>query len=279
MYVRKVFEKTPETWHTMIEDYGFGTLLVPSLNPSQPNDVKTVRAPFLLRSPTSIYCHVAFENPIWKDIQNSQIGDAGAPVVAMFAGPHHYISPIWYKSEADKPGGRVPTWDHASVTLKGRAKIVSGVPEKIEFLTLLTRKFETERVSAEPGSPEWELSYLTNEKLHKMTENITVIAITIDNIEGNFKMGQNGSTADCESSAQALTKLGTDDAIETAYLIRSNAHHNPFLGLRKIKSELQQKKSKQVTATRLGVWEVVLGSALVVAPLFLYRLITLKKFF
>lgn len=57
---------------------------------------------------------------------------------------------------------------------------------------------------------------------------IVVLEITIDKIEGTLKMGQNGTKADRESSADALSKLGNDEATATSFLIRNCDKPNPI---------------------------------------------------
>jgi predicted FMN-binding regulatory protein PaiB len=48
-----------------------------------------------------LFCHVASENAIWRSIAAVP---NGAPVVCVFDGPHHYISPMWYKSVCMRGG-------------------------------------------------------------------------------------------------------------------------------------------------------------------------------
>jgi len=72
--------------------------------------------PLLLRvaadGRTSLVGHVARANPIWKD------ADLSVPVLVIFQGPQHYISPGWYATKAEH-GKVVPTWNYAVVHAKG----------------------------------------------------------------------------------------------------------------------------------------------------------------
>ena len=54
--------------------------------------------------------HVARANPVWK----SGEGEA----LAIFLGPHAYVSPSWYPSKA-VTGKAVPTWNYITVHAKG----------------------------------------------------------------------------------------------------------------------------------------------------------------
>ena len=57
--------------------------------------------------------HVAKANPHWKDFE------AHPEVLAIFNGPHAYISSSWYKEE------EVPTWNYISVHVHGKIEILS----------------------------------------------------------------------------------------------------------------------------------------------------------
>src|ERR1700722_19988802 len=48
--------------------------------------------------------HVARANRQWRDFEPS------GPALAIFSGPHAYISPRWYQ-----PGPSVPTWNYEAV--------------------------------------------------------------------------------------------------------------------------------------------------------------------
>ena len=67
--------------------------------------------PILVADPTPgrvvLEGHVARGNPQWRHAD-------GKPVVVIFAGPHHYISPTWYEEP-----GTVPTWNYLAVHATG----------------------------------------------------------------------------------------------------------------------------------------------------------------
>jgi transcriptional regulator len=65
-----------------------------------------------------LHGHIARANPQWKNFESAD------DVLAIFTGPHSYISPSWY----DQPN--VPTWNYKAVHLYGKVKIVEG--EKLE---------------------------------------------------------------------------------------------------------------------------------------------------
>ena len=57
--------------------------------------------------------HFARANPHWQQARE-------VPSIAIFHGPHAYISPSWYTA----PSRMVPTWNYASVHAHGTLEIV-----------------------------------------------------------------------------------------------------------------------------------------------------------
>ncbi len=64
-----------------------------------------------------IECHVARGNPHWKDLS------ACDEALMIFQGPHGYITPNWYPSQAQH-GNVVPTWNYAVVHAYGRPEVI-----------------------------------------------------------------------------------------------------------------------------------------------------------
>jgi transcriptional regulator len=56
--------------------------------------------------------HLARANPHWRALVS------GAPSLALFQGPHAYVSPSWYASKAEH-GKVVPTWNYIAVHAHG----------------------------------------------------------------------------------------------------------------------------------------------------------------
>ena len=60
-----------------------------------------------------LHCHVARANPQWAEIVSSP------RVLAIFAGPHGYISPVWYEETP-----HVPTWNFSVLHVHGRPEVL-----------------------------------------------------------------------------------------------------------------------------------------------------------
>ncbi|MBN7812149.1 FMN-binding negative transcriptional regulator [Algoriphagus sp. H41] len=76
--------------------------------------------------------HVAKTNIQWKSIQ------ADEEVLAIFQGPHAYISSSWYTHE------NVPTWNYLAVHVYGKIRLIEG-EELLAHLKSLVDIYETGR--------------------------------------------------------------------------------------------------------------------------------------
>src|SRR5262245_24231491 len=98
MYFPASFAETdPGKLHDFIEQHSFGTLV------SQVDGLPfATHLPFLLERTSgphgTLVGHTAQANPQWREL-------AGQTTLAIFSGPHAYISPTWYEAEQV-----VPTW-------------------------------------------------------------------------------------------------------------------------------------------------------------------------
>ncbi|MDR3448082.1 MULTISPECIES: FMN-binding negative transcriptional regulator [unclassified Dyella] len=108
----------------------------------------------------------------------------GAEVLVIFRGPDGYVSPNWYPSKRETHR-EVPTWNYAVVHVHGRLRTVS---DGVWLRTLLERL--TDRHEA--GQPEpWHVSDAPEDHIEKMLRAIVGLEISIERIEGKFKLSQN----------------------------------------------------------------------------------------
>src|SRR5262245_55708329 len=103
MYIPTAFAETdPGTLFGFIEAYSFGLLV--STHQGGPF---ASHLPLLLEREAgphgTLLGHMARANPQWHDLD-------GQEVLAVFSGPHAYVSPTWYESEQV-----VPTWNYVAV--------------------------------------------------------------------------------------------------------------------------------------------------------------------
>ena len=151
--------------------------------------------------------HVARGNDQWRDA----VGDA----LAIFTGPHAYVSPRWY--EANEV---VPTWNYVAVHAYGPLEIISDRAEFRELLRKLIDTFET-------GIDDpWTLER-SGEAVDKLLVGIVGLRIPITRIEGKWKLSQNHPVERQAKVIAALEQQGGEDAKEIAALMRTNVKTSP----------------------------------------------------
>lgn len=145
----------------------------------------------------AILCgHISKENPQWKGFA------ANDQVLAVFSGPHSYISSSWYDHE------NVPTWNYIAVHVYGKIKIIEG-EAVIESLKKLVDKYE--KNSENPVRLE-DLS----RKTMMQTRGIVAFEIEIEEIQATKKMSQNRDDKDYQNIISELEKTNENQSIAVA---------------------------------------------------------------
>jgi transcriptional regulator len=142
--------------------------------------------------------HMARANPHWHHFDRN-------PSLAIFHGPHAYVSPSWYA----QPATQVPTWNYVVVHVHGRAEVVDERAATMSTLQQMVGRFEGGR--AVP----WRLQ-LEGARLDAMVGAIVAFRITIERIEAKFKLSQNRDGEDRKRVAAALRDETFADATATA---------------------------------------------------------------
>jgi transcriptional regulator len=110
---------------------------------------------------------------------------AGQKALAVFSGPHAYISAAWYR---DRP--TVPTWNYLAAHVRGR---LDPIDDGEEQLTILRRTAEVmERSAAEP----WTLEQAPPGRVELLLPMIRSFRIVIERVEGVTKLNQTHGPAD-----------------------------------------------------------------------------------
>jgi transcriptional regulator len=145
--------------------------------------------------------HMARANGQWREA-------AGQPVLAVFSGPHAYISPSWYEAEQV-----VPTWNYVAVHAYGRLELIEDAAASEQ---LLRRTIET----YEGGRPEpWQLNE-SPEWTDKLVAQIVAFRIPLDRLEGKWKLNQNHPPERRAKVARALEGQGDENSLAIARLMR-----------------------------------------------------------
>lgn len=151
-----------------------------------------------------LLAHMARANPQWRHFA------AGGPALAVFQGPHAYVSPTWYAKRA----GAVPTWNYVAVH-------VTGCPAIIDDPAAVDRLLDTLSATYEAGQPEpWSLAELDPSAKEALRRGIVAFALPVERIEGKAKLSQNRSAEDRAGVAAALEAAGDADGLAMARLMR-----------------------------------------------------------
>ncbi|HEY5066998.1 MAG TPA: FMN-binding negative transcriptional regulator [Xanthobacteraceae bacterium] len=125
-------------------------------------------------------------------------------------GADAYISPDWYASP-----DQVPTWLYQAVHLTGKVRRLSD-GELASHLDALSAKFES-RLAPKPP---WVSSKMTAGRLDAMKKAIVGLVMSVDEVEGSFKLNQHKSETDYAAVAEALASQADAGAQQIAGLMR-----------------------------------------------------------
>jgi transcriptional regulator len=183
-----------------VERYDFALLV------TQGSGLIASQVPFLIeRRDGKLFLlgHLARPNPQCADLA------AGGEALAVFHGPHAYISPTWYGA-----GPAVPTWNYASVHAYGTA---SAINDK-DWLADLLRRLSERHEAREPV--QWRMQDQPENFLNGMLNGIVGFEIAITRLEGKFKLSQNRPAGDRPRIIAALEARDDADSHGVARLMR-----------------------------------------------------------
>jgi transcriptional regulator len=191
-------EPRPEVLADFIRDHNFGILISAAAE-----GVIASHIPFLYdaeRGPHgTLWGHLARGNPQLKELC------AGREALAIFEGPHGYITPRWY---ATHPA--VPTWNYSVVHAYGTVEPIEEVGELERLVARLADHHE-----AGAASP-WRLADQPEKYRQGMLRGISGFAIRVTRLEGKFKLSQNRDATD---RARVIAGLRAEGNVELADLM------------------------------------------------------------
>lgn len=146
--------------------------------------------------------HMSRANPLWKTFEKN------AEVLAIFHGPHTYISPTWYNHV------NVPTWNYQAVHVYGKLRIVEDYDEAYQILKRLTDRHET--------ASHYKLETLPQDFVAKEIKGIVAFQIEVTKIEANYKLSQNRNDEDYQNIVERLEEREDEMSHEVAEAMKSN---------------------------------------------------------
>jgi transcriptional regulator len=143
--------------------------------------------------------HVARANPIWKNVTPD------APVLVIFGGANHYITPSWYPAKQEH-GKVVPTWNYSVVHAHGSVRFEDEKARSLQYVSELTNLQEASRESP------WKVSDAPERYIDSTLSGIVTFEITVTRLIGKFKASQHRPEAERQAVAEALEAQGTSAA-------------------------------------------------------------------
>lgn len=150
--------------------------------------------------------HLSRANTQWRELT------PGVEALAIFSGPHHYISPSWYPSKQEH-GKEVPTWNYAVVHAYGTLRLVEDSNWLLSHLESLTNTHE-----AGFAAP-WKVSDAPPEFLDQLMNGIIGLELPIGRLEDKWKVSQNKPDRDRAGVVEGLAAINTPESLTMKALV------------------------------------------------------------
>ena len=167
--------------------------------------------------------HVARHNPLVK------LADGTTSWLLAVNGADAYVSPDWYVSP-----DQVPTWLYQAVHLTGPVRAMSD-DELAAQIETLSAKFEERLLPKKP----WLSSKMTAGRLEALKKAIVGLEMTVEEVEGSFKLNQHKSETDYAAIAGSLAAQADAGAQQIAHLMEQ-ARPNAFANQEAFANETNQ---------------------------------------
>lgn len=183
--------------HALIEEHDFAVLVAQGAD-----GLLATHVPMLLKRSEgpmgTLYTHLARVNP--------QAGLIGSEMLAVFSGPHAYVSPSWYLERTIN----VPTWNYMAVHCRGIAEAYEG--PAVELLATMSDHYEKGR------SQGWQIGELDGRARDSLARGVVALRLQITHIDGKAKLSQNKPAPERE---RVISGLKADGAHGMAALVQS----------------------------------------------------------
>jgi transcriptional regulator len=214
MYIPKIHaENDVQRLHTLVRGYSFATLVTCSADPAGTEAPFASHLPLLLDTTRGqhgvLRGHMARANPQWRHFRPDQ------EILAIFLGPHGFVSSNWY----EEPAVMVPTWNYTAVHVYGTPRLIEDSGGVFALLTDMMAFFQPEGNPMSLAPP--------TERAQELVRAIVGFEIDITRWEGKFKLSQNRSEADRRRVREALEQRGGADDRALADLMQDPPRFSP----------------------------------------------------
>jgi transcriptional regulator len=206
MYMPTAFREArlPEL-HAAIDAIAFATLVSTTATGLEVSHIPLLLAPEEGPHGT-LYGHVARAS--------AHAACNGTPSLAIFLGPHAYISAGWYPGKRTH-GKEVPTWNYIAVHAHGTLTTFDDPAALRELLVRLTERHE--RAMPMP----WRVDDAPADFIDRNLKAIMGLRLPIDRLEGKWKLSQNRTDADRDGVLAGLDEMDDEASRRMANAMRA----------------------------------------------------------
>ncbi|MFV2052770.1 FMN-binding negative transcriptional regulator [Aliiroseovarius sp. YM-037] len=210
MFQPPLFRETRiDVMQALMKAHPFATLVSAATGGLSADHIPLVIHPELSEN-GNIRGHLAAANPLWRKTERD------VEVLAIFQGPHAYITPSWYASKQEH-GKVVPTWNYAVVHAHGVLRFCRDHDWLMEHLAELTNRHEGNRATP------WAVTDAPAEFLERQLKGLVGFEIEVETLNGNWKVSQNKNDQDRVGVELGLLDENTADAASMSDLVKRAA--------------------------------------------------------
>jgi transcriptional regulator len=147
-----------------------------------------------------LWAHVSKGNPQWKEIAEQE------EVMAIFQGPHTFITSDWYDHQ------NVSTWNYVAVHVYGKARLL----ENDDLRATVRHLVEHYEAPHSKGH----IDNLDEKYVNQQFRGIMGIELKVERIEAAFKMSQNRDENNYENIIEKLEERNENDDKRVAETMR-----------------------------------------------------------
>ncbi|MBS0416273.1 MAG: FMN-binding negative transcriptional regulator [Proteobacteria bacterium] len=190
MYIPEAFrEERQDVLEAFIRRHPLAALICTTADGLTANHIPMLLAERRLRG------HVARANSLWKSL------GPDAPVLVIFGGANHYMSPSWYPAKQEH-GKVVPTWNYSVVHAHGTIRFSEVQSQKLAIVTDLTDSQEGTRQQP------WRVTDAPEKYIEGALSRIVAFEINVTRLIGKFKASQHRDSDERQSVRAALDAEG-----------------------------------------------------------------------
>ncbi|MFN4081750.1 MAG: FMN-binding negative transcriptional regulator [Saprospiraceae bacterium] len=147
--------------------------------------------------------HLSKANPQWQSWTDND------RVLAIFSGPHHYISSSWYGHV------NVPTWNYIAVHLYGQIRLLDD-EATFQAVRRLMDRYES------PDSSPVSMDKLPPNMIGREMRGVVGFKISVEEVQAQWKLSQNRNDEDHARIVEELLRLQDEQARALAAAMQEN---------------------------------------------------------